>query len=250
MKVIRYVLLLILSGFAFRYQDTGLKYLVNEPSIKEKRPPVLVILHGYGANEEDLFELSRGFDGRFKTFCPRAPQVLQEGSYAWYKLERNGRGGFSYDYKQVKDIREKLFKWIASTCREQELDSNRVFILGFSQGAMLAYDMALSHPSGIKGILALSGKLLPESRPLKPGPDALKKLAVFIGHGDQDLLIPQAEAEQAEQYLKGLAITNLQRKSYKMAHSINGQELVDMRQWLTRNLDAASPRIPEKTKAR
>lgn len=240
---------MLLSCFAFRKQDVGFKYLVNEPAIKEKRPPVLLILHGYGANEEDLFELSRGFDGRFKTFCLRAPQTLQEGSYAWYTLERNNQSGFKYDYKQVKEIRQRLLNFIKYTCREQQLDSNRVFILGFSQGAMLAFDMAISDPSRINGIVALSGKLLPESRPLKPNVAAFKNLRVFIAHGDQDLMIPHTEAEKAEQYLKSLEITNLQRKSYSMAHSINGQELIDIRQWLTRHLDATtSP--PEKTKAR
>ena len=203
-------------------------------------------MHGYGSNEEDLFDLALTLDKRFKVFSLRAPIAMDNGGFAWYPLQRDIQKGISYDYKQARESVRLVKAWISKTCKAQQLDSNRVYLMGFSQGSMMAYDLALSYPGRIKGLLALSGKLMPESRKqLKPG-TTLSALSVFIGHGSQDNLIPESEANSAFQFFKQAGTLDLEQKSYPILHSINGKEVEDIRAFLLRQLDKGKPQGEKK----
>src|SRR5690606_17351782 len=89
----------------------------------------------------------------------------------------------------------------------------------------------------IKGIVALSGRLMEESKKhiIKNG--AAPKLKVFIGHGNSDNVISVAESEAANVFLKSKQFSSITFNKYEMPHSINSAELNDIKTWLSTNLE-------------
>lgn len=241
LSVLFFVLVLKLSAQTIK---TDLTYLVNPALKKVAKAPVVIILHGYGSNEEDLFDISKSFDPRFTTFSLRAPNTTKEGGFCWYDLEFLPNQQFKYNYDQAKISRSKILSFISNACKAYHLDSTQVFLMGFSQGAIMSYDLALFKPSKIKGVIALSGRLMEESKVIKSDPLQLSKVKFFIAHGYSDNVIKLEESEKANEFFKQKKVTDLIFKKYEMPHSINGQELNDIKAWL---IKAINP--PEKKEA-
>ncbi len=215
----------------------NLVYKLREPIKKTTaRPPVLFILHGYGSNEEDLFDLAQTLDERLTVISLRAPLTIAEGSYCWYTLGRDNNNKLTYNYEEARLAKRQLMAFIRSVCKTMQLDSTKVFLMGFSQGAMMSYDLALSYPGKIRGVMALSGRLMEESKPLSNSP-ALLNTSFFIAHGTEDERIAVTEAEKAAAYFKAKGVKDLEFKTYAMQHVLNGKELIDIRAWLSKHLN-------------
>lgn len=218
--------------------NTDLTYLVHESKAKSN-PPVIIMLHGYGSNEADLFDLSNGLDERFLTISVRAPFKGKEIGYAWYDLEFLPNKQVSCNYNQLKESRAKLLSFISNACKTYKADSTKVFLMGFSQGAIMAYDLALTNPKKINGIMALSGRLLEETKKNKLDDNAITKVKYFIAHGYSDNVIDIKEADKANEFLKSKNIKEVSYKNYEMPHSITGNELNDIKKWLKKQIDPA-----------
>ncbi len=104
-------------------------------------------------------------------------------------------------------------------------------LCGFSQGAIMAYSVALTRPDLVRGIAAMSGRLLEEVKPLVKPSTALKQLAVFISHGTQDGTLPAHHAHEAEAYLRSIGMSPA-LKTYNEGHTINATMLADLVEWL------------------
>jgi phospholipase/carboxylesterase len=240
----------IILFFSCFYYTQGvaqsITYKLREPLKKTEAPaPVLFILHGYGSNEEDLFDLAQTMDERLTILSLRAPVTLAEGSYCWYTLGRDKNNTLTYNYEEARRSKKLVMAFIKSVCKTMKLDTMQVFLMGFSQGAMMSYDLALSYPGKIKGVLALSGRLIEESKPKVMVP-ALLGTAFFIAHGTEDERIPLSEAEKAQAYLKNNGVKDIEYKTYAMQHVLNGQEIIDIRAWLSKHLK--KPVEPAKAK--
>ncbi|MEO6303986.1 MAG: dienelactone hydrolase family protein [Bacteroidia bacterium] len=218
--------------------NTSLVYKVYEVQKKTDKPaPLLIMLHGFGSNEEDLFDIAKALDPRFIVISLRGPNALKDGGFCWYDLEFLPEQKFKYDYKQAKESRIKILSFISNACKTYSLDSNNVFIMGFSQGAIMGYDLALAAPKKIKGVLALSGKIMDESKNLKTDWSKAIKTKYFIAHGNSDNVIKIAEADSATKYLKSKKVAEVTFNRYEMPHSINGGELNDIKKWLKKAID-------------
>ena len=106
-----------------------------------------------------------------------------------------------------------------------------MYLCGFSQGAIMAYSVALTRPDLVRGIAAMSGRLLEEVKPLVKPSRALKQLSVFISHGTQDGTLPVRYASEAEAYLRSIGISPT-LKTYNDGHAINAAMLADLLVWL------------------
>lgn len=215
--------------------NSDLKYLVNLPTVKTERPPVIILLHGYGANETDLFDITKSFDGRFISFAVQAPSCV-DGGCRWYDIEWQSDSVKSHNYTQLKSSEKKLFQFISSACKTYKADSSKVMIIGFSQGAIMAYDMLLSKPEKIKAIVALSGKLLAETKTIKLGKVKPEEKNCFIAHGYSDNVIKPKHADEAATYLLTQKF-KVEKKLYEMPHSICGDELNDIKRFLVKQID-------------
>lgn len=210
--------------------DTILHYLYRLPKVKTLHPPVLILLHGVGSNENDLFSFAQIAPDNFLVISARAPYTLSAGSYAWYSVDFSA-GKPVIDAAQAEKSRTELLRFLDQLKELHDFDPGKVFLCGFSQGAIMSYSVGLTQPDKIKGIAVLSGRLLDEVKPKISKTEQLKKLQVFIAHGEQDNVLGAHYAAEANLYLKQLGIIAT-TKLYNHGHTIDHGEIVDLMQWL------------------
>ncbi|MCW3078136.1 MAG: Esterase [Bacteroidetes bacterium] len=250
-KILRSLLIIFLLVFKTLYTAQTVAaisdyvYKVNLPAKKSDKTPVVIMLHGYGSNEEDLFDLAKSLDERFLIVSLRAPFAADGQGYCWFKLDFLPQKQFKYDYNQVKESRSKVFSFISKVCKAYKADSTQVFLLGFSQGAILSYDLALTKPTEIKGVLALSGGIMEESKKIKFDPLKVSNVNFFIAHGNADQVIDYKQAEEASRFLQSKK-NNVTFKTYEMPHAIVGKELNDIKAWLKSNIEKEKKTEPKK----
>jgi len=208
----------------------SLYYLYREPKIKSANPPVIILMHGVGSNEQDLFSFAPQLPDSFLVISLRAPITLSKDSYAWYHLtfENGKRIGNAIE---AEASRLMIIQFINQLKTKHVYNEKRVYLCGFSQGSIMAYSIGLTVPEKIKGIAVMSGRLLEEVKPLVAPKEKLKNLSVFVSHGSNDGIINISEAREAVTYIKTLGLTPTY-KEYPEAHTISAAMLADMLQWL------------------
>jgi phospholipase/carboxylesterase len=209
----------------------SLDYLIREPKIKLDKNPLILLLHGYGSNEEDLFSFATELPDEYYIISARAPYDLQYGSYAWYAINFDADENKFSDNEQARSSRDLIAKFIDELTRNYPIDSDKTSLLGFSQGAVLSYAVALSHPEKIQKVIALSGYLsdtIFENDYLK---NDLSKLKIFASHGIADQVIPVDWARKTKPFLDKLGIAAVY-KEYPIGHGISPQIFTDFKNWL------------------
>ncbi len=209
---------------------TRLHYLVRGPKVANAQPPLLLLLHGVGSNEADLFSFADQLPDEYLVVSARAPITLGPESYAWYQVDFS-TGTPVFNAQQAEEARTTIIAFIGELAQEHAFDPHRVTILGFSQGAIMAYSVALTRPDLVQHIAVMSGRLLEEVKPqVKPSAD-LKRLDIFISHGTQDGTLPVRHATEADSYLRTLGITP-KLKTWPEGHTISAAMLADLVKWL------------------
>jgi phospholipase/carboxylesterase len=238
---------LFFSIFCLHSQNisTDLVYVVNKPLKKTAHPPVLIMLHGFGSNEQDIVAMAKSFDERLLTFSLRAPFQVPNSGFCWFRLDFLPNKKFAYDYNQAVQSREKILSFIRQACRAYNADSTKVFLMGYSQGAMMAYDIALSNPDKIKGVIIMNGLLMSNTSALKMDDKKIANLKFFIAHGTIDNVIDFKDGQSAAEFVKAKK-AQVTFKSYEMPHAIIGQELKDIQSWIKSNLTEEKKSQPEK----
>jgi len=165
------------------------------PKNGEKPTRLLAVLHGWGANAQDLASLAPflNLPGCQMVF-PDAPfSHPQGGPYrAWYALEREDRLGLSDSVQQVGD-------WLQNLTRSMEIPLSNTVLAGFSQGGAMTLDVGLRLP--LAGLCCLSGYLHPNI-PARDNPPP-----VAIAHGREDLVVPLDAARQTREMLTALGVS-------------------------------------------
>lgn len=210
--------------------ELSLPYLVREPKLVSTRKRAIILLHGVGSNEQDLFNLANRLPADSYVISPRGQFMLGPGRYAWYQVDFS-TGKPIINAAQETSSRERILTFIRQI--KQQYKVNEVYIGGFSQGAIMSYSIGLTHPDEVQGIIALSGRLLDEIKPLvfTGEKSYLKGLKVFIAHGVQDTMLPVYYARAAKEYLERLAIP-LAYHEYPAGHEISSLVLDDLNSWL------------------
>jgi phospholipase/carboxylesterase len=212
-------------------KDLSLYHEVLEPVQYTEKPPLLIMLHGYGSHEQDLFSMAPMLNQKFMVVSARAPQRLPWGGYAWYDINFDQLGGKMSDTEQAKTSLKRLEVFYEELKQSYAFDTNRVYLMGFSQGAILSYALSLQHPKWFKGILALSGYILKELIPEKFKPTDHQHLSYFITHGTADEVISVDWGKSATSVLEQLNIKHSYRE-YPMGHGINPDCFDDVKAYL------------------
>jgi phospholipase/carboxylesterase len=221
-------------------QNLSLTHLVQQPRVKTgESPSLLLLLHGVGSNEADLFSLAPYLDARFLVVSARAPFVLGPDSYGWFNIEFTPQGLVA-DLEQAKRSLALLPGFIDELVETYGADAGRVYLAGFSQGAMMSLALMLKHPSKLSGVVAMSGRL--PSSVLEQNPDraALEGKPVLVTHGIYDEVLPVESAREARKYLEALPV-ELTYREYPMGHEVNMESLQDVSAWLRTALDSRQP---------
>jgi phospholipase/carboxylesterase len=213
------------------------------------RPPAgdpegaLILLHGRGADERDLFPLFDMLDpeGRLLGATARGPLTLPPGGAHWYIVRRVGYP----DPETFHSTDPELAGWLDDLLAEHDIPHERTVLGGFSQGSVMAYALGLGagrpRPAGI---VALSG-FLPEVEGFQHDLGRAARLPVAIGHGTQDPVIPVEFGRDARDRLTDAGADVTYRES-PMPHTIDPAFIRELQgSWLPRTLSAAAEGSPD-----
>ena len=198
--------------------------------------PTVLALHGHGAHGLDLIGLSQFLPSGVLWLCPQAEFELQPGtpSFTWFHFDR----GDPRRDEEVEQVVEGLRSFLDHTLERYPVDSERVALLGFSQGGMIGYRMALSEPERFVGLAALSTTFSEETAErLSPG-EELSRLPVLVQHGTQDQMISVERAQESRDRLEALGV-DLEYHEYEMGHQVGNESASDLSAWLTNVLRLA-----------
>jgi len=209
----------------------NLDYLVQEPKIKHDKNPLLLLLHGYGSNEEDLFSFATELPQDHYVISVRAPYDLQPYGHAWYAIHFDADENKFSDNEQAKESVQIIASFIDEIIKQYPIDSKNVNLIGFSQGAILSYATALTYPEKIAKVVALSGYFNQEIVPENIDTNAISHLKFFISHGSVDQVIPVEWARKAKPALENLGL-EVEYQEYPIGHGVSPKNFFDFKNWL------------------
>ena len=209
----------------------SLHYLVREPKIIQEKNPLLLLLHGYGSNEADLFSFASELPEEYFVISAQAPYDMQYGSFAWYAINFDADENKFSDLNQARQSRDMIADFIDELLAKYPIDSTKVNLIGFSQGSILSYAVALSYPTKIAKVVAMSGYLNLDMAIEGFEKNDLSGLKIFASHGTVDQVIPVEWARKTPQLLENFGI-DVVYKEYPIGHGVSPQNFFDFRKWL------------------
>jgi len=199
-------------------------------------PPLLILLHGLGSNERDLIGLAPYLDPRFQIVSARAPHTMVPDGYAWFELGWTAANEITINFQQAEQSRALLIGFIAEALAAYGGDPARVYLLGFSQGAIMSASVALTEPELIAGTVLMSGRIPEEIRPQIAPTERLAGKSFLVVHGTYDTVLPIQNGRASRALLATLPVA-LTYEEYAMAHEVSAESLADVTAWLTARLD-------------
>lgn len=213
--------------------DLSLKYLYRPAKEGVENPRLLLLMHGYGSNEQDLFGFVEEIPEDFFVVSVRAPKALSFGGFAWYDINFVDAEKFN-NVEQAQDSIKIIRNFISEVTDKFNLNKDEVWLCGFSQGSILSYALTLQNPQNIKKVICLSGypamDIIGEEIS-----DNFDGLSFFISHGTEDAVIPIEWARKGHELLDKLNIPN-EYNEYRSGHGLVPQNFYDMLDWIKTNM--------------
>jgi len=185
---------------------------------------VVVVLHGWGSNAQDLAALVPALNlPDYLFLLPNAPLVHPHAPAGrmWYDLQPG--------YQGVSESRQLLSEWLKTLETETAVPLSRTVLAGFSQGAAMTLDVGLTLP--LAGLIALSGYLHPpEAGSLEQAPP------ILIVHGRQDTIVPLKAALTARDTLTAAGAA-VEYQEFEMGHEIRPEVLPLLRRFVQTAVD-------------
>lgn len=186
---------------------------------------LVAILHGYGADGADLIDLGRAWQGRLPDaafVAPNAPEPLPFealGGRQWFALDERSPSEYRIGAEAAQPI---LDRFLDAELEALGLDEGGLALVGFSQGAMMAFQCGLRRRIPPAALIGYSGLL--------PGADRLSGIEtqspVLIVHGSDDDVVPAYHAEAAEQALARAGVAATAHRLQGLGHTIDERGMV------------------------
>ena len=202
----------------------GLVHRVLEPPGPGSHPTVLM-LHGKSGNEDVMWIFARQTPPGWLLVAPRAIHSDPDGGYSW-RVRR------ADDWPTLDDLDEAVEETVAFIHRLPELygaDLDRLYLMGFSQGAALSYAVAMRYPELVQGVAGLVGFVPMECDDFVTA-GALEGKPIFMAVGRKDERIPYERSLACAQTLN-LAGAALDYHEYEMGHRLNAAAMRDLHRW-------------------
>jgi len=202
--------------------------------------PLVILLHGVGADETGMLGLAGALDPRFSKLVLRAPLVFGPGSFGWFHVEFTPAGPLHHA-AEAEASRRLLAEFIPEAVRELGADPDQVYLAGFSQGAIMSLGLLLTRPDLVAGAVAWSGRILPEAvRGRLPGPLLGTREALVI-HGSLDRTLPVQHGRSSRATLEAIPLRRVEYHELPVGHEITAATLALTNTWLATAGIAAAP---------
>lgn len=204
----------------------ALKYITREPQNITAETPILVLLHGYGSNEEDLFSFTPDLPQDWLVISFQAPRKTPYGGFCWYDIDFTNQDKF-INIEQAEKSLSLIVDEILRLKEQYGITSNNTHLCGFSQGGILCYALSLKNPHLFKKVACLSS--YPEQKILQNIKDkkSLEHLKFFVSHGIDDTIIPIEWGRKSYDFLYNLNLF-FSFREYHNGHGINPKNYQDL----------------------
>ena len=226
------------------HEGEALDYISITPTDYDasREYPVIILVHGFGASMYDLAGLSPGISQTdYVYLCPNGIVPFDIGGgqmgFGW-----TTPGGFN-DEAESQRAEDAFEAFMNEVSAPYKIQPGKTLVVGFSQGGGIAYRYGLTRPEMFAGVAALSASLAEPDKLLPRLPD-LKTQPIFIGHGNQDPVVPLERGQDACALLESWGYGDCTYNEYAGAgHEITPTELRDLAAWVARVLPPATPGV-------
>lgn len=198
--------------------------------------PTIFAMHGWGSSAMDLLGLAPFVaNGRFLVICPQGPHEVEIGAvngFGWYQM----RPGATPDDEKVGPAVEQLRLFIDEACSRYPVDTHKIVALGFSQGGMMAYNLAMRWPEKFAALVGI-GTAFPEYLTALTNPEGVQQLPTLVQHGRADPMLEIARARKSVESLRSLKVPVVFRE-YDCGHEVSADAIRDLSQFLLEKVAA------------
>jgi phospholipase/carboxylesterase len=171
-------------------------FMVKHPQNINENTRLMLLLHGHLGNEKVMWILTKPVPDNYILLSPRAPIKMGPDQYSWHEIEPQWPSLDTY-----QELTTKLLSHVSKYLQQNQIQINQYDLMGFSQGAVLSYALAILHPQKVGSVAAVAG-FLPQTWKNHLNKEILQDKAFFIAHGSQDDIVPIEKAEKASEWLK------------------------------------------------
>jgi len=179
------------------------KTIIKDWTFRIKKPPqnidqkrVMLLLHGFMGNENAMWILTNPLPDSYLLIAPRAPIEMGGGQYSWHEIMPQWP-----DLETYQNLADQLLTRVETWLRDNSINSGRYDVMGFSQGAVMAYALAFLYPEKIDKVAALAS-FIPQSWKSNIDTNLIKNKSFFIAHGTEDEIIPITKASKSAKWLE------------------------------------------------
>ena len=213
------------------HEGTGLKYITVVPDdySPDSSYPLVIMLHGFGANMQDLAGLAPAINATGYVYaCPNAPIPFNLGpghtGFGW--MTPRGQGA----PEEAAKSEALLSDFFDTVSRQFNVAPGRALLLGFSQGGGMTYRCGLGRADRFAGLAALSATL-PDQDELETRLPEARSQPIFVAHGRYDQMVSEDTAHSAKSFLEGNGYSP-EFHIYDMGHEISADVLNDLALWI------------------
>ena len=205
-----------------------LNYLIHRAETTATSP-TLIMMHGYGSNAQDLFGFTPYLPKHYNVISLEAPISLPMGGYAWFPLRIDLPLEAWIEAADINRISKLVLDTLESCISSEYLDPKQVSLLGFSQGAMLGWTLALNYPDRFQRLIALSGFVVEQAIQIPNERDSIPK--IYAAHGTNDGVIP---IQMARDTIRPLAqkYPAIDYREFPDAHEVSQANFTQLLEWL------------------
>ena len=203
----------------------NLSFISSSPEDDSLSLGVIFLLHGFGANMRDLVDIAPMINQKdFIYIFPNAPFEINSGfnqkAYSWFDFD---------NLNEIKESEKILENTIEESLSLFNIDKDKIYLGGFSQGGMMTMHADIIHQNLFSGLLILSSTKISQ---IDLNIDLSINPRVFLAHGVNDSIISINQGQETHRKLisKGL---NVEYHEYEMGHQIIEKEIIDIKSWLS-----------------
>jgi phospholipase/carboxylesterase len=218
-----------------RHDDLTLRYVMSVPggAPAGAEMPLVVVMHGRGADANDLADIAPALDGGCRFVFPNAPKPLE--AYPGMTLGYTWFDGWPPAGNSIVESRELLLRFIDEVVERYPTPAGKLIISGFSQGALMALDTGFRTAKKVAGIVVMSGALYEDGMPDLGKPN---DIPVLIVHGTDDDMIPVVAARRTRRVLEDHGIEP-EYHEFPMGHWVTPESLAVVSEFMRKCLSSS-----------